>query len=41
VRDILEKSRGTFFEPALVDLFFEILDEEGEAMLALASGARA
>jgi putative nucleotidyltransferase with HDIG domain len=41
VRDILEKYRGTFFEPALVDLFLQILDEEGDAMLALAGGAAA
>jgi HD-GYP domain-containing protein (c-di-GMP phosphodiesterase class II) len=38
VREILEKYRGNFFEPALVDLFLEILDEEGESMLALAGG---
>jgi HD-GYP domain-containing protein (c-di-GMP phosphodiesterase class II)/CHASE2 domain-containing sensor protein len=39
VHEILEKSRGTFFEPALVDLFFEVLEEDGEAMLALTAGA--
>ena len=39
VREILEKYRGNFFEPALVDLFLEILDEDGEAMLALTGGA--
>ncbi len=39
-REILRKSRGTLFEPALVDLFIEILDEEGEEMLALTAGAR-
>jgi len=40
VREILEKYRGNFFEPALVDLFLEILDDEGKAMLALAGGGR-
>jgi putative nucleotidyltransferase with HDIG domain len=39
-REILEKQRGTFFDPALVDLFLEILDEEGEEMLALSAAAR-
>ena len=39
VIEILEKSRGTFFEPALVDLFLEILEDEGAAMLALTAGA--
>jgi HD-GYP domain-containing protein (c-di-GMP phosphodiesterase class II)/CHASE2 domain-containing sensor protein len=38
VRELLEKARGTQFEPALVDLFLEILDEEGESMLALTGG---
>ncbi len=32
---ILQKGRGTNFEPALVDLFLEILEEEGGEMLAL------
>jgi putative nucleotidyltransferase with HDIG domain len=41
VQEILQKSRGTLFDPALVDLFLEILDEEGEEMLALTAGARA
>ena len=41
VRDILAKSRGTHFEPALVDLFLEILDEDGDEMLALTGGAGA
>jgi putative two-component system response regulator len=40
VRQILEKSRGTFFDPALLDLFFEVLEEDGEAMLSLTAGAR-
>ena len=35
VRRILRKSRGTFFEPRLVDLFLEILDDEGDEMLEL------
>jgi putative nucleotidyltransferase with HDIG domain len=39
-REILRKSRGTLFDPALVDLFLEILDEEGDEMLALTAGAR-
>jgi len=40
-REILRKSRGAFFDPALVDLFLEILDEEGDEMLALTAGSRA
>ena len=39
VLDILNKSRGTFFEPALVDLFLEVLAEDGDAMLALTAGS--
>jgi HD-GYP domain-containing protein (c-di-GMP phosphodiesterase class II)/CHASE2 domain-containing sensor protein len=35
VREILEKDRGVHFEPALVDLFLRVLDEEGDEMLAL------
>jgi HD-GYP domain-containing protein (c-di-GMP phosphodiesterase class II) len=35
VREMLAKERGEQFDPALVDLFLELLDEEGEAMLAL------
>ncbi len=35
VREILQKDSGTRFEPALVDLFLELLDECGEEMLAL------
>jgi CHASE2 domain-containing sensor protein len=35
VRQILEKDRGTHFDPALVDLFFRVLEDEGEEMLAL------
>jgi CHASE2 domain-containing sensor protein len=40
VREILRKDRGTHFDPALVDLFFEILDEEGDEMLALVDASR-
>jgi len=40
VRGILRKSRGTHFDPALVDLFIEILDEEGDEMLALVEASR-
>ncbi|HEU4431084.1 MAG TPA: CHASE2 domain-containing protein [Myxococcota bacterium] len=32
---ILEKDRGTHFDPKLVDLFLQVLEEEGEEMLAL------
>jgi HD-GYP domain-containing protein (c-di-GMP phosphodiesterase class II) len=35
VREILEKDSGTRFEPALVDLFLELLDECGTEMLAM------
>ncbi len=35
VRQILEKDRGVHFDPALVDLFLRVLDEEGDEMLAL------
>ncbi|MBW2282439.1 MAG: CHASE2 domain-containing protein [Deltaproteobacteria bacterium] len=35
VREILLKESGERFEPALVALFFEVLDEEGEDMLEL------
>jgi HD-GYP domain-containing protein (c-di-GMP phosphodiesterase class II)/CHASE2 domain-containing sensor protein len=35
VKDILMKGRGTQFDPDLVDLFFEILHEQGEEMLEL------
>jgi HD-GYP domain-containing protein (c-di-GMP phosphodiesterase class II)/CHASE2 domain-containing sensor protein len=35
VRRILEKGRGVEFDPAIVDLFFSVLDEEGDAMLAM------
>jgi putative nucleotidyltransferase with HDIG domain len=35
VREILEKDRGTHFDPALVDLFFQVLEDEGDEMLAL------
>jgi HD-GYP domain-containing protein (c-di-GMP phosphodiesterase class II)/CHASE2 domain-containing sensor protein len=40
VREILEKGRGTHFDPALVDLFLELLDEEGEDLLAIVDGRR-
>jgi len=33
VREILRKDRGAHFDPALVDLFLELLDEEGEDLL--------
>jgi HD-GYP domain-containing protein (c-di-GMP phosphodiesterase class II) len=39
VRELLRKDRGTAFDPALVDLFFEILDAEGEDMLALVAAS--
>ncbi len=35
VRDILTKGRGTQFDPILIDLFFEVLHDEGDEMLAL------
>jgi HD-GYP domain-containing protein (c-di-GMP phosphodiesterase class II) len=41
VRAILRKSRGSRFEPALVDLFLSVLDEEGDELLALAEGGAA
>jgi putative nucleotidyltransferase with HDIG domain len=39
VREILAKSRGTHFDPALVELFLRILDEEGDEMLALVAAS--
>ena len=39
VRELLRKDRGTAFDPTLVDLFFEILDAEGEEMLALVAAS--
>ena len=33
VREIIEKESGERFEPALVQLFFEVLDEQGDDML--------
>jgi HD-GYP domain-containing protein (c-di-GMP phosphodiesterase class II) len=39
VRERLRKGRGGQFDPALVDLFLEILDEQGEEMLELVAGA--
>jgi HD-GYP domain-containing protein (c-di-GMP phosphodiesterase class II) len=41
VRAHLRKSRGSRFEPALVDLFLRLLDEEGDELLALAEGGAA
>lgn len=44
VRELLRKGAGTQFDPQLVELFFEILDEQGDEMLALvarSSGAEA
>jgi HD-GYP domain-containing protein (c-di-GMP phosphodiesterase class II) len=41
VREILAKDRGTHFDPALVDLFLRILDEEGDEMLALVAASAA
>jgi len=38
VRELLQKGRGSQFDPRLVDLFFEVLDEQGEEMLELISG---
>ncbi len=35
VLELLHKGRGTEFDPDVVDLFFRVLDEEGEEMLAL------
>ena len=35
VRDLLYKGRGRQFDPELVDLFFEILEEQGDEMLEL------
>ena len=35
VRDLLIKGRGTQFDPVLIDLFFEVLEDQGDEMLAL------
>ena len=35
VRDLLVKGRGRQFDPELVDLFFEVLHEQGDEMLEL------
>jgi HD-GYP domain-containing protein (c-di-GMP phosphodiesterase class II) len=35
VRDRLLKGRGTQFDPDLIDLFFEVLEDQGEEMLEL------
>ncbi len=40
VREILEKARGTHFDPQLLDLFFRVLEEEGDEMLALVQSSR-
>lgn len=37
VRELLMKGRGTQFDPELVDLFFEVLEDQGEDMLELIS----
>ena len=39
VLSILSKGRGTEFDPALVDLFLQVLEEEGDEMRALVDGA--
>jgi CHASE2 domain-containing sensor protein len=39
VREILQKDRGTHFDPRLVELFLQILDEEGDEMLALVAAS--
>ncbi|MDJ0789598.1 MAG: CHASE2 domain-containing protein [Myxococcota bacterium] len=39
VRELLEKGRGSQFDPDLLDLFLRVLDEEGEEMLALVAGS--
>jgi HD-GYP domain-containing protein (c-di-GMP phosphodiesterase class II) len=43
VRELLKKSRGTHFDPELLDLFLRVLDEEGDEMLEIveASAVRA
>jgi putative nucleotidyltransferase with HDIG domain len=35
----IEKGRGTHFDPELVDLFLQVLEEEGDEMLALIGGS--
>jgi HD-GYP domain-containing protein (c-di-GMP phosphodiesterase class II) len=35
VRDVLLKERGRQFDPELIDLFFEVLEDQGEEMLEL------
>ncbi len=35
VRELLLKGRGTQFDPDLLDLFFEVLDEQGDEMLEM------
>ncbi len=35
VRELLRKSRGTHFDPDLLDLFLRVLDEEGDEMLEI------
>ncbi len=39
VLELLHKGRGTQFDPELLDLFFRVLDEEGDEMLALVAGS--
>ncbi|MDH3214134.1 MAG: CHASE2 domain-containing protein [Myxococcales bacterium] len=39
VHVLLNKGRGSQFDPALVDLFFSVLDEDGEEMVALIDDA--
>ena len=41
VRALLRKGAGTRFDPQLVELFFEILDEQGDEMLALVASSTA
>ncbi|MEZ4216636.1 MAG: CHASE2 domain-containing protein [Myxococcota bacterium] len=38
VRAILEKGRGTEFDPAVLDVFLRVLDDEGEELLAMLEG---
>ena len=40
VRTVLRKGRGSDFDPDLVDLFLQILDDEGEELMALLDVAR-
>jgi len=38
VRAILEKGRGTEFDPAILDLFLRVLDDEGDELLSMLDG---